>query len=285
LDHFALERPSAVIGIKCIRGRSGGAILFVGGRFLSLGIGGGHFMRSGIRSWLGLWQRFGFGIVKLSALRARWEKRAKARRKLRARRDDTLSWTHHRCGFEGLEARRMLAAFSVSDPTITEGGTAQFVVSYTGSLTGIAMVSYATANNTALTSDGDYTAASGALMFMQGGATSQTVNVSTTGDTKDEDDETFYLNLSNPSNATIADSQGVATIQDNDSPPTLSINDPSAGEGGSATHTVTLSAASGKTITVDYATADNSSAVAGTDYTAASGTLVPLAKNLAAIAA
>jgi hypothetical protein len=43
-------------------------------------------------------------------------------------------------------------------------------------------------------------------------------------------------------------------------------------EGSDAVFVVTLSAASGKTITVDWATVDGS-ALAGSDYTAASGTL------------
>jgi hypothetical protein len=200
-------------------------------------------MRSSIHSWVGLWQRLGF-----RALRNSWKPRRKGRR------HDALAWTRHRCGFEGLEARRMLAAFSVSDVTVTEGGAAQFTVSYTGSLTGMATLTYGTANNTATTGDFDYTAANGSLMFMQGGPTSQTVSVNTGNDSKDEDDETFYLNLSNPSNCTITDSQGVGTITDNDAPPTLSINNANSLEGAAATFTATLSAASAKTITVDYAT-------------------------------
>jgi hypothetical protein len=45
--------------------------------------------------------------------------------------------------------------------------------------------------------------------------------VQVNGDTLDEVNETFSLNLSSPTNATIADAQGIATIQDNDSPPPL----------------------------------------------------------------
>ena len=72
--------------------------------------------------------------------------------------------------------------------------------------------------------------------------------------------ETFFVNLSNPTNATIADGQGVGTIIDDDPLPSLSINDVTVTEGNSgttnATFTVTLSAASGQAVTVDYATAD-----------------------------
>ena len=55
----------------------------------------------------------------------------------------------------------------------------------------------------------------------------------------------------------------------------LSINDVSyteSGSAGNATFTVTLSAASGKDVEVDYASS-NGTAAAGSDYTAASGTV------------
>lgn len=66
------------------------------------------------------------------------------------------------------------------------------------------------------------------------------------------------------------------SITDDDPSPTLSIADVTVTEGNSgsanAVFTVTLSAASGQTVTVQYATADGT-ATAGTDYTATSGTL------------
>jgi len=58
--------------------------------------------------------------------------------------------------------------------------------------------------------------------------------------------------------------------------PALSVSDASVSEGNSGTtaltFTVGLSAASGQTVTVNYATADGT-ALANIDYTAASGTL------------
>ena len=88
----------------------------------------------------------------------------------------------------------------------------------------------------------------------------------------DENDETYYVNLSGAVNATIADNQGIGTITDDDAPPTISVNDPSVLEGDAGTvnlvFTVTLSAASGKTITVDYATSDGTATVADGDYVA-----------------
>lgn len=92
-----------------------------------------------------------------------------------------------------------------------------------------------------------------------------------------EPDETFFVNLSNPSNATIADGQGKATITNDDPQPTIAIGgsnraEGAAGTSGNSTFQVTLSNPSYQTITVAYATA-NGTATAGSDYTATSGTV------------
>ena len=81
------------------------------------------------------------------------------------------------------------------------------------------------------------------------------------GDSLDESDETFFVNLTVPVNATISDNQAVGTITDDDATPTVSIADASKLEGnGVATSglpfTVSLSAASGLPVTVQYATSD-----------------------------
>ena len=78
-------------------------------------------------------------------------------------------------------------------------------------------------------------------------------------DTLDESSETATLTLSNASNATISDATGTLTIADDDATPSLSINDVSyteSGSAGNATFTVTLSAASSKEVTVNYASSN-----------------------------
>src|SRR5262249_49196104 len=148
-------------------------------------------------------------------------------------------------------------AISVTDATVTEGNSgtvnATFTVSLSKAIAQTVMVDWATADGTALAGS-DYAAASGTLSF--GPAhTSKTVTVAVLGDTTDEPDETFTVNLSNPYNGAIADGQGVGTILDDDAAPTLSISDVTLAEsGGPAVFTVSLSAASGWTVTVNYAT-------------------------------
>jgi len=77
-----------------------------------------------------------------------------------------------------------------------------------------------------------------------------------------------------PTNATIADAQGIGTILDDE--PRISINKVSKAEGHrnttSFSFTVRVSAAYDQPVTVNYATA-NGTARAGTDNTAQSGAL------------
>ena len=171
-----------------------------------------------------------------------------------------------------------LPALSVNDVTVTEGNSGTVSATFTVSLTPTSgrgvTVDYATANGTAQ-APGDYQAATGSLTFAAGQST-RTVTVLVNGDTLDEDNETFFLNLSSPGNATITDGTGVGTIGDDDGMPALSINDVTVTEGQSGTtnavFTVTLSAASGNVVTAAYATADGT-ATAPADYAATAGTV------------
>lgn len=93
-------------------------------------------------------------------------------------------------------------------------------------------VTYATAAGTA-TAGVDYTAASGTVTFAPG-VLSQQIQVSITGDTDVEQNETFTLTLSDPSGATIGDGSAVGTITDDVALPgtvSLSISDASVLEG------------------------------------------------------
>ncbi len=105
------------------------------------------------------------------------------------------------------------------------------------------------------------------------GATPTTlpVTVKVKGDTLDEPDESFTLELVNPTTgAVVATAVGTITNDDNNSK--LSISDATADEPGTMRFTVTLAPASGREVKVNWATADGS-AIAGADYTAGSGVL------------
>jgi len=136
-------------------------------------------------------------------------------------------------------------------------------------------VHYATADGTA-TAGSDYVATSGDLTFAPG-QTVATFPVTINGDLVNEADETFTVALSNPSpNAVINVGTAQGTITNDDPIPALSVNDVTVTEGDtgtvSALFTVNLSGLTAQTVTVHYATADNT-ATAGSDYVATSGTL------------
>jgi Calx-beta domain/Domain of unknown function (DUF4214)/WD40-like Beta Propeller Repeat len=172
------------------------------------------------------------------------------------------------------------AALSINDVTRAEGNASTTPVSFTVSIpfasVNTVTVHFATADGTATAADNDYQPTSGDLTFMPG-ATTQSVTVQVNGDTKNEADETFTVNLSAPTNASLSDGQGQGTIQNDDPPPSLSINSVSAAEGDGGTtnfnFTVSLSAVSGQQVTVHFATADSTATTADGDYTTASGDL------------
>ena len=134
---------------------------------------------------------------------------------------------------------------------------------------------YATADGTAVAGS-DYTAVTGTLTFSTA-VTVRTISVPVLDDQDHEHTETFTVTLSVPVNATLSSTGRTATgtIDDNDLPPRISIDDATLTEGSSDEpmhFTVSLDRAAGGAVTVDYATADDTAA-AGSDYTTASGTL------------
>jgi hypothetical protein len=163
---------------------------------------------------------------------------------------------------------------SIDDVVVDEGaGQALFTVSLSAPATEPATVAFATADGSALAGS-DYTAASGTLTFAPGELT-QVVAVPVLDDAADETDEAFAVVLSNAAGAILVDGQGQAVIADDDTADTLQFQAGafSLGEGGrNVVVTVTRAGTLAGTVSVDYATADGS-AVAGSDYAAALGTL------------
>ena len=170
----------------------------------------------------------------------------------------------------------LLRINNVSKAEGSSGTTAfTFTVTLTPASSGTVTVKAASANGSA-TAGSDYTALPATTLTFAAGQTSKTVTVNATGNTVVEPNETFGVNLSGATGATIFDSQGLGTIL-NDDGPTLRINDVSKTEGNSGTtaftFTVTLSPASTGTVKVTAATA-NGSALAGSDYTALASPLL-----------
>ena len=163
-------------------------------------------------------------------------------------------------------------------PTIiTEGNSgtlnATFTVTLSKPSTADVTVSYATMDVDA-TAGSDYVAKTGTLTI-PAGQTSGMITVAVIGDRIAEStNETFNVQLTSATNATIASAWGNAVIVDNE--PRISIGNVTKSEGDrkttTFTFTVSLSNAYDQAVTVNYATA-NGTATAGSDYQAKSGSV------------
>ena len=192
---------------------------------------------------------------------------------------------------EILPAETALPTLSIANADEGEGDAVEFTVTLSDAAAADVTVTWTASLETGDTAEtGDFTdlsAATGTLTFSA--STSQTMatfTVATKEDTADEEDETFTVTLSGVStNATLAaDPTAKGTINDNDPTPTVTVADATATEGGKVEFEVTLSAVSGRDVTVDYATSveTGDTATSGTDFTAADGTLTILAANATA---
>lgn len=124
----------------------------------------------------------------------------------------------------------------------------------------------------------DYVNTGGTVAFANGVST-QTFNVTLCPDALNKVDETFNVTLSAPTGGATIGSPGAAvvTITNDDVLPSISINDVTANEGDAGTtsfgFTASLSAPSGQTVTVQFATADGTATIANNDYASNSGTV------------
>jgi hypothetical protein len=152
-------------------------------------------------------------------------------------------------------------AISINDVSLTEGNAAaknfEFTVTLSQASNLTVKVDFATANGTA--ADSDYVATGGTLTFNPG-VTTQTITVQVNGDTANEPNETFFVNLSNAQDSTISDNQGQGTIQNDDAPGVqFSSNSYSFAEGaGHGDIIVTRTGDTSATLEVDYSSSDQS---------------------------
>ena len=179
---------------------------------------------------------------------------------------------------------------SIDDPSVDEGAggetaTLRFTVLLKAASNKEIKVAYAEDPTARTATPGtDYTAVSADTLTFAAGVTSQTIDVSVTGDAIDEENETVVIELSSPSNATIETGTGTGTITDDDDAPTVALSVAQASiseDGGTTNVTAALSNPSiaATTITVRPVTgaytvgADSTIVIAAGDTMAASDTV------------
>jgi large repetitive protein len=158
--------------------------------------------------------------------------------------------------------------FSISDDADQEGRGLSFTITKNGTALSSIVVTYATSDGTAIAGS-DYSAVSGSAIFSPSDTT-KTVYVNTTSDAAPEQNETFFMKLTGASpTGTILDDTGTGTINDDDQPPSFSVNDISGPESSnfftftitrtgltSGSHSVSFSATSGTSTGAATANAD-----------------------------
>ncbi|HLX65097.1 MAG TPA: Calx-beta domain-containing protein [Planctomycetota bacterium] len=166
---------------------------------------------------------------------------------------------------------------SINSISLNEGNAGTTLATFTLTLSAAAQqqaqVDYATVDGTAKAPQ-DYTSQVGTAAFLVN-ATTATFTVPIVGNTLVEPDKTFTVHLSNPVALTIGTNDGTCTIKNDDFGGTLQFSKANYvvnENAGTATITVTRTAGQASGVTIAYTTSDGT-ALNGTDYTTASGTL------------
>ena len=199
-------------------------------------------------------------------------------------------------GWASLASAQSSQGLVINDVTVTEGAsgltTATFTIAFADSSAphGAAIVSYTTTAGTA-TSGGqcgglvDFLGVSGlSSVSIAASEHSKQFTIQICGDTRDEPDQTFFINITARGGG-VKDGQGLVTIVDDDPAPAISVSDGRVNEGaaGASTNgafTITIAGASENTVSVQYATINRSATggrcgVAGADFERAAGTFTP----------
>jgi uncharacterized repeat protein (TIGR01451 family) len=183
------------------------------------------------------------------------------------------------------------AKLTIQDVTVIEGNSGTTPALFTVRLqppnaTLTASVDYQVFGLTAVAGL-DFIASQGTLTF-RAGETQKTITVQVIGDTANEGDELFEIDLSNPVNAAIERGSAFGRISDDDQGgpplPVARIDNLAVPEGNSgspnATFTARLSFASASVVRVRWQTQDNT-AVGGLDYVVSSGEITFLPGEVA----
>ena len=166
------------------------------------------------------------------------------------------------------------SAYSVSQ----SDGSLSVQVQRSGPAATAATIDYSTTDGTAVAGS-DYTAASGTLSWAENDSTPKTLSIPISNSTPFSGERTFQVALGNPSPAIGLGSPGTTTVSISGGATAaagiLQLSSPSYSvvqSAGTVTVTVTRTGGSSGPVSVSYATT-NGSAIAGTDFTAVSGTL------------
>ncbi|NGN39688.1 autotransporter domain-containing protein [Mesorhizobium sp. CGMCC 1.15528] len=134
----------------------------------------------------------------------------------------------------------VLPSLSISDVTVSEGNSGQtwavFTVSIDQATSTAVTMDIASADGTAIAGD-DYLTNAVSSVGISPGVTSRQFDVRILGDTLNEPDETFFVNVTNVVGATVVKGQGVGTIVNDDvAAPTIASVAPTSGttEGGTS---------------------------------------------------
>ncbi|MEX2142879.1 MAG: Calx-beta domain-containing protein [Pirellulales bacterium] len=172
-------------------------------------------------------------------------------------------------------------AASIADLVVPEGNAlnnATLTITLTAPALAATTVSFATLAHSGAnpaTAVEDYTPTNGTVTFAVG-ESQKTITVPIIGDQVLEPDETFRVVLGDPVGTTIADGEAIVTIQNDDTPPQITVAHTSVVEPvegtTNAVFIITLSTPVDEPVLVDFATI-NGTALEPTDYTSTAGTL------------
>jgi uncharacterized repeat protein (TIGR01451 family) len=187
----------------------------------------------------------------------------------------TLSAPHYTCW---ITDSKLPPRLFISDSIVTEADTdmeAAINLRLSAPAALPVSVRFTTTNGSA-GADADYVETNGVVTFLPG-ETNLPLAVLVRGDFLSESNEFFSVRLFSPTNTTLGDALARVSILDNDPLPSLAIADASVSENATgptnAVFAVTLSAASGRTVSVRFATASGT-ATSAADFVARSGSLM-----------
>lgn len=182
------------------------------------------------------------------------------------------------CSYQQFGSPQTTTLCASTYSTSQTSGSVSLTVTRGGTPTGTISVHYATSNGTAV-SGTDYTSQSGTLTWAENDATWRTINVPVSNSKPFAGSKSFNVALTNPSAGTLLGSPGSATVSISGSATALegslqlgAASYAVAQNAGALTVTANRTGGSSGAVSVGYATT-NGTAIAGTDFTAASGLL------------